>query len=278
MNELLLRRGDRVLRGLRHAELHHRLGLDLDLFAGLWVAADARLALRFYQASEARNHEHAVLLRLLDRRPREQVEEGCRLLVGQFKLLRKLGDKSCLGQCCCHSYVPPVSLSANRDSAGPSLEGLSSPHSTRSWEACVYAGLREPTAVNLASFESLCQQQKSGFHRFFAVFSDFIQVLPVFRAKCALTAAKTQVIQHGREFLTKSVGAPRASVNVENRVFYARPPESDYDSLHRKARRDFYFLREMKNRSLRSQLSLQNGDIDLRNRRSVLHSQRGSSP
>src|SRR6185437_257776 len=50
------------------------------------------------------------------------------------------------------------------------------------------------------------------------------------------------------------------------------------DSLHRKARRDFYFLREMKNRSLRSQLSLQNGDIDLRNTRSVLHSQGGSSP
>src|SRR6185312_6396418 len=50
------------------------------------------------------------------------------------------------------------------------------------------------------------------------------------------------------------------------------------DTLHLKARRDFYFMRQMKNCSLRSQLSLQNGNIDLRNRRSVLHSQGGSSP
>jgi hypothetical protein len=41
-------------------------------------------------------------------------------------------------------------------------------------EPCVYAGVREPTAVYLAAFEKLCQQQKAGFHRFFAVFPGFL--------------------------------------------------------------------------------------------------------
>jgi hypothetical protein len=40
---------------------------------------------------------------------------------------------------------------------------------------CVYAGSREPTAVYLAAFEKLCQQQKAGFHRFFAVFVGFFR-------------------------------------------------------------------------------------------------------
>jgi hypothetical protein len=37
--------------------------------------------------------------------------------------------------------------------------------------------LEEPTAVNLASFDRLCQQQKLSFHRFFAVFSGFFRFL-----------------------------------------------------------------------------------------------------
>src|ERR1035437_5919789 len=49
---LLLRR-DRVLRGLRHAELYHRLRLDLNRFAGLRIASHAGLAMRLHQASQA---------------------------------------------------------------------------------------------------------------------------------------------------------------------------------------------------------------------------------
>jgi hypothetical protein len=46
--ELLLDRRDHVLGSLGYAELHHRLGLDLDGRAGLRVAAYAGLALCFH--------------------------------------------------------------------------------------------------------------------------------------------------------------------------------------------------------------------------------------
>jgi protein-S-isoprenylcysteine O-methyltransferase Ste14 len=84
---LLLRWGDRVLGGLGHAELDHRLGLDLDGFAGLRVASDAGLALRLHQAADAGNHKYAVLLGFLDGRLCQKVQEGCHLLVGQFQFL-----------------------------------------------------------------------------------------------------------------------------------------------------------------------------------------------
>src|SRR5579862_3084552 len=44
-------------------------------------------------------------------------------------------------------------------------------------KASIHAGPREPTAVYLAAFERLCQQQKPGFHRFFTVFLGFFLFL-----------------------------------------------------------------------------------------------------
>src|ERR1035438_7968064 len=58
---------DRVLRGLGHAELHDRLRLDLDWFAGLRVASHASLAVRLHQASESGHNEYPVLLGLFYR-------------------------------------------------------------------------------------------------------------------------------------------------------------------------------------------------------------------
>src|ERR1700761_2202059 len=85
-SELLLGRSDRILRGLRDAELDDGLGLDLDGLAGLGVAADAGLALRLNELAESRNGELAVLLGLLDRGLCESLEEGCSLLVGELEL------------------------------------------------------------------------------------------------------------------------------------------------------------------------------------------------
>src|SRR6201994_3089177 len=62
---LLLRRRDRVLRRLRHAELHHGLCLDLDRLARLRIAAHARLALCLHQSAQSRDHEYAVFLGIL---------------------------------------------------------------------------------------------------------------------------------------------------------------------------------------------------------------------
>src|SRR5690242_13587276 len=73
---LLLYRGDDVLGRLGHAELHDRLGLDLDGLPGLRVAADAGLPLCLHQASDAGDHEDTVLLGFLDGGLRQQVEEG----------------------------------------------------------------------------------------------------------------------------------------------------------------------------------------------------------
>src|SRR5262249_24987062 len=63
---LLLWWSDRVLHGLGHAELHHGLGGNLDRFAGLRVATDASLAVRFHQTAQARHDEYATLLGLFD--------------------------------------------------------------------------------------------------------------------------------------------------------------------------------------------------------------------
>ena len=45
----------------------------------------------------------------------------------------------------------------------------------------VYAGLREPTAVNLAAFARLCQQQKPLFPQVFSGFSCFFRFFGLFR-------------------------------------------------------------------------------------------------
>jgi hypothetical protein len=57
---------------------------------------------------------------------------------------------------------------------------------SRSLKPCVHAGPREPTAVNLASFQRVCQQQNPGFHRFFAVFFGFFAILNGFAPKIRL--------------------------------------------------------------------------------------------
>src|ERR1022692_1197386 len=74
-------RCDRVLRGLGHAELHDRLCLDLDWFAGLRVASHASLAVRLHQASESGHNEYSVLLGLFDRNVSEVLKKRCCSLV-----------------------------------------------------------------------------------------------------------------------------------------------------------------------------------------------------
>src|SRR6185437_188015 len=98
--------------------------------------------------------------------------------------------------------------------AGSSPQGLSSPHSTcrnlaaAAGKPCVYAGPREPTAVNLASFARLCQQQKPGFHRFFQGFLGFLRFLPIFRPKNGRDApGKRLASELGAAVLPTSVGA-----------------------------------------------------------------------
>ena len=100
---LLLRRGDHVLGGLGHAELDHRLGLDLDGLAGLGVAAHARLAIRLDQAADAGDYEYAVLLGFLDGGLRQQLQARGGLLVGDLQLLGHMPHQGCLGHSCCHA-------------------------------------------------------------------------------------------------------------------------------------------------------------------------------
>src|SRR4029077_16698098 len=49
----------RVFKGLRGAQAHYRLGLDLDGLTGLRIAAHARLAVRFYGAADVWDDELA---------------------------------------------------------------------------------------------------------------------------------------------------------------------------------------------------------------------------
>src|SRR5260370_36748926 len=48
-----------VLKRLRRAQTHHRLGLDLDGLTGLRITAHARLAVRFYRAADVGDDELA---------------------------------------------------------------------------------------------------------------------------------------------------------------------------------------------------------------------------
>ena len=62
----LLYRSNRILGCLGDAELDRGLRLDLDGFAGLWVATDPSCTLCLYQLSDAWNGEFTILFGLLN--------------------------------------------------------------------------------------------------------------------------------------------------------------------------------------------------------------------
>src|SRR5579863_4146209 len=101
-SKLLLGR-DRVFRGFGDAELHDRLGLDLDRFAGLGIAAHAGFAVRLHQAAETGNDEDAVLLGFFDSGVREMLQERRRGFVGELSLLGELPDQLSFCQTCSHT-------------------------------------------------------------------------------------------------------------------------------------------------------------------------------
>ena len=84
---LLLAAEDRVLRGLRHAELHDALRRDLDRFAGRGVAAHARLAVHEHELAETGQRER--VLRLLVGESGELLEKRRRGLLREARLLRE---------------------------------------------------------------------------------------------------------------------------------------------------------------------------------------------
>src|ERR1700730_953411 len=88
---------DRVLGGLGYAELDHGLGLDLDGLAGLRIASDAGLAMRFHQPAQAGHNEHAVLLGLFYSDIGELLEKSSDSLVGKFSFLGQIPDELSLG-------------------------------------------------------------------------------------------------------------------------------------------------------------------------------------
>src|SRR2546426_55227 len=90
---VLLLAKHRVLQALREAELAHTLGRNLEGLAGLWIPADARLAIREDQLAEARQEEHAALLGFLRRQVERLVEDTLDLLPGEAGLLRKVRDR-----------------------------------------------------------------------------------------------------------------------------------------------------------------------------------------
>src|SRR5215469_16011548 len=102
ISEYLLLGGDRVLCGLRDAELHDGLCLDLNRLTRLRVAAHTSLAVCFHQAAEARYDEHAVLLGFLDGGVSEVLQKRRRCLVRGFELLREMTYQLGLGQACSH--------------------------------------------------------------------------------------------------------------------------------------------------------------------------------
>src|SRR6267378_3149729 len=104
---LLLASKHRVLQALRQAELAHALGRDLDGLAGLRVPTDPRFAVREDQLPEARQKEHAALLRFPGREVERLVEDALDLLPGEAGLLRKVRDRCRLRHRLRHR-CPPV--------------------------------------------------------------------------------------------------------------------------------------------------------------------------
>src|SRR6516165_4556129 len=101
MQNLLLRR-DRVLRGLCEIELRGRLGLDLDRFAGLRVASDARFTMNFLQAAKSGHYEDPVLLGLFDCRVCQVLQKRGSGLVRGLQLFRKMTHQLGLGHSSSH--------------------------------------------------------------------------------------------------------------------------------------------------------------------------------
>src|SRR5581483_7849031 len=102
-NQELLLGSDGVLGGLGDAEFHHRLRLDLDRFAGLRIAANASLAVRLHQASQAGHHEDAVLFGFFNSGIRETLQERRRGFIRNLVLFGELPNQLGFGQTCSHS-------------------------------------------------------------------------------------------------------------------------------------------------------------------------------
>src|SRR6266542_2381537 len=99
---LLFRRSDCVFDRLGDVELHHGLGRDLEGFAGLGIAADARLAGGLFQPAKSGKNEDAVFLGLLHGDLRESAQEHSGALVAGFHLFRQKPHQGGFGQACCH--------------------------------------------------------------------------------------------------------------------------------------------------------------------------------
>ena len=65
----------RIFDRFRHPEFHHGLGGDLDGFAGLRIAADARLALLLHELPDAGEGELSVFLHFAESDLGNDVEE-----------------------------------------------------------------------------------------------------------------------------------------------------------------------------------------------------------
>ena len=77
----------RIFDRFRHPEFHHGLGGDLDGFAGLRIAADARLALLLHELPDAGEGELSVFLHFAESDLGNDVEEKCGGLTIGFGLL-----------------------------------------------------------------------------------------------------------------------------------------------------------------------------------------------
>ena len=99
----LLGAEDGVFRGFGDAELHDALGLDLDLFAGLRIAADAGGAVFQDELADARQCER--ILRMLVREGGDLIEDFDGLFFGKTVFLGdERGDLS-FGECFSHIFV-----------------------------------------------------------------------------------------------------------------------------------------------------------------------------
>jgi hypothetical protein len=94
--------GDRVFCGFGDAEFYDRLGFDLDRLTGLRIASDARLAMGFYQSSDARNHKNPVLFGFFDRGVGQILKKCGRSTVICPNLFRQVTDQLRLGHASCH--------------------------------------------------------------------------------------------------------------------------------------------------------------------------------
>src|SRR3989344_1884651 len=99
-----------ILRSLCHAELHHRLCLNLDLFASGWVAAHACQAVYLYQLPKTREHKFTVLLYMGVGHLCEGVHQTHHVFLGQTRLFREHADELRLCHLCHSVCVSPSVL------------------------------------------------------------------------------------------------------------------------------------------------------------------------